>query len=108
MDEIKFARYHSRRYATPLLDRVQPRDQTGEGRLARAAPADDAEHLAGLNGERNIVERRRAFRAIAESTFSNSICPAIPAAGRRDAFAFRPLVHHLAEHLHRSATSWYS
>ena len=66
MHEIDLAAVEAVDPHQPLLDRIEALDQPGERRLAGAALADDAEDRAGGNGERDVVERRRAVRSVAE------------------------------------------
>src|SRR5471032_3298829 len=46
--------------------RIQTLDQLGQGGLARAAAADDADHGAGMDGERGAVQRQVLRARIAE------------------------------------------
>ena len=49
------------------LGHVEPLDQLGERALAGAGGADDADDLAGLDAEADVVQHLRAVEAIAES-----------------------------------------
>ena len=50
----------------PGLWPIQPLDQPGDRRLARAAAADDADDLAGLDREGHVLDRRRRRIRIVE------------------------------------------
>ena len=59
-----------------LARQIEALDELGEGRFAGARGADDADRLAGPDGERNVLQRFRRARPVAEADMRrNSIAP---------------------------------
>src|SRR5262249_39564981 len=63
---------------------VQTLDQLGESTLARARRTDDADDLAGIDLETNIVQYLGTIDPIAEGDMLESIAPRIAGSAARD------------------------
>ena len=66
-----------------VLGLIQPEQQPGEGRFARADAADDGNAFAGRDGETDAVERAVAGAGIAEADAIEDDAPGQPRAAQR-------------------------